>query len=59
MLNYNAPIKGAGYESAIDGVNEKGQQSTQMNSFFWLKKAIIEARKEQFFTPLASVTHMP
>jgi N4-gp56 family major capsid protein len=30
-----------------------------MNTFFWLKKALIEARKEQFFSPLASVENMP
>ena len=30
-----------------------------MNTFFWLKKAIIESRKEQYFMPLASVTNMP
>lgn len=52
MLNYNAPIDGA--KSSIDGSN-----STQMNTFFWLKKALIEARKEQYFMPLASVENMP
>ncbi|MDR5839319.1 N4-gp56 family major capsid protein [Caballeronia sp. LZ034LL] len=30
-----------------------------MNTFFWLKKAIITSRKEQYFMPLASVTNMP
>lgn len=52
MLNYNAPIDGQ--KSSIDGSG-----SDQMNTFFWLKKAIIEARKEQYFMPLASVTNMP
>ena len=52
MLNYNAPIDGQ--KSTIDSAD-----SDQMNTFFWLKKAIIEARKEQFFMPLASVTNMP
>lgn len=50
MLNYNA----GGTTSDIDGAG-----SGQMNTFFWLKKAIIEARKEQFFSQLASVTNMP
>jgi N4-gp56 family major capsid protein len=50
MLNYNA----GGTTSDIDGAG-----SGQFNTFFWLKKAIIEARKEQFFMPLASVTNMP
>lgn len=52
MLNYNAPIDGQ--KSTIDGTG-----SDQMNTFFWLKKAIIESRKEQYFMPLASVTNMP
>lgn len=50
MLNYNA----GGTTSDIDGAG-----SGQMNTFFWLKKAIIEARKEQYFMPLAAVTNMP
>lgn len=52
MLNYNAPADGT--KSSVDGAN-----SDQMNTFFWLKKSIIESRKEQYFMPLASVTHMP
>lgn len=52
MLNYNAP--GSGVKSDIDGSG-----SDQMNTFFWLKKSIIESRKEQYFMPLASVTNMP
>lgn len=52
MLNYNAPKDGV--KSSIDGAG-----SDQVNTFFWLKKAIITARKEQFFTPLANVTNMP
>ena len=52
MLNYNAPADGQ--KSSIDGAG-----SDQMNTFFWLKKAIIESRKEQYFMPLASVTNMP
>lgn len=52
MLNYNAPAQGA--PSDIDGAG-----SAQMNTFFYLKKAIIEARKEQYFMPMASVQNMP
>lgn len=52
MLNYNAPIDGQ--KSSIDGAN-----SDQMNTIFWLKKAIIQSRKDQYFMPLASVTNMP
>ena len=55
MLNYNAPTSTpSGAASGIDG-----EGSSQMNTFFYLKKAIITARKEQFFTPLASVANMP
>lgn len=30
-----------------------------MNTFFWQRRALIEAQKEMFFTPLADVTKMP
>ena len=52
MLNYNAPIDGQ--KSSIDGSG-----SDQMNTFFWLKKAIIESRKEQYFSQLSSTLNMP
>lgn len=52
MLNYNAPKDGV--KSSIDG-----NGSDQMLTFFWLKKAIITARKDQYFMPLASTTNMP
>ena len=52
MLNYNAPIDGD--KSSIDG-----SSSDQMNTFFWLKKSIITAMKEQYFSPLASTVNMP
>jgi N4-gp56 family major capsid protein len=50
MLNYNA----GGTTSDIDGAG-----SGQFNTFHWLKKSIIESRKEQYFMPLASVENMP
>lgn len=52
MLNYKAPIEGQ--KSTIDSAN-----SDQMNTFYWLKKSLIEARKEQYFIPLASTVNMP
>lgn len=52
MLNYNAPV--LGQKSSIDGAG-----SDQMNSFFWLRKSLIEARREQFFMPLATTVNMP
>ena len=52
MLNYNSPATGS--PSDIDGAG-----SDQMNTFFWLKKALIETRKEQYFSQLASVVNMP
>jgi N4-gp56 family major capsid protein len=56
MLNYNAPTQTAGgTASDIEGSGSDGQ----MQTFFWLKKALIEARKEQYFMPLASAINMP
>lgn len=52
-LNYNAPLKGQ--KSTIDQSNN----GTQLQSFMWLKKALIESRREQFFMPLASTINMP
>jgi N4-gp56 family major capsid protein len=52
MLNYNAPIDGQ--KSTIDGTG-----SDQMHSFRWLKAAIIEARREQYFMQMASMISMP
>lgn len=51
-LNYNAPIEGQ--PSSIEGAG-----SDQMNSFLWLKKSIIQSRKDQYFLPLADVKTMP
>lgn len=53
MLSYNVPND---TPSTIDG---DGSKSNQMNTFFYWKKAIIEARKEQYFMPLASAIGMP
>ena len=52
MLNYNAPIDGR--KSSIDGAG-----SDQMTSYYWLRKSIITARKEQFFMQLAPTVNMP
>ena len=52
MLQYKAPIDGQ--ESTINGPDTK-----QMQTFFWIRKAIITARKKQFFTQLSSVKSMP
>ena len=55
MLNYNAP------STTISGTRSDIDHSTsgQMQTFFWLKKAIITARKEQYFMPLSSTVNMP
>lgn len=50
MHEYNT---GAG-TSTIDGAG-----SSQMNDFFWQKRALIEAKKDMYFMPLADVTAMP
>lgn len=52
MLNYNAPKEGQ--KSSIDGPG-----SDQMNTFYWLKKALIESRKEQYFMQLSSTINLP
>lgn len=52
MLNYNAPIDGS--KSTIDGAG-----SDQMHVFQYLRAAIIDARKEQYFMPMASMLSMP
>ena len=51
-LIYNAPAEGQ--ESSINGAS-----TTQFNTFVYLRKAIIDAKKEQYFLPLASSTSMP
>ena len=51
-LQYRAPAEGQ--KSSIDSAT-----SDQMSTFLWLKKALIEARKEQFFMPLATAINMP
>lgn len=50
-LNYNAPDS---VKSSVDVTGGK-----QMNTFFYLKKAIVTARKEQYFSQLARVESMP
>jgi N4-gp56 family major capsid protein len=52
MLQYKAPIEGQ--ESTINGAD-----TVQFQTFFWLRKAIITARKVQFFTQLSSTVSMP
>ena len=52
MLNYNAPREGQ--KSSIDSAG-----SDQMNTFYWLKKALIESRKEQYYMQLSSTIQLP
>ena len=51
-LQYRSPIDGT--KSSIDGAG-----SDQMATFLALKTALVEARKEQFFMPLATAINMP
>ena len=51
-LNYNAPDK---TPASID----KSTNTKQMNTFFWIKKALIDARRTQVFMQLASTIDMP
>lgn len=52
VMQYNDPAGGT--PATIEGAG-----SSQMNTFFWQRKALIEAQKEMFFTPLADVVNMP
>ena len=52
MRDYNPTLNADAY--GVDGAG-----SSQQHPLFWLKKAIITARKEQFFMPLASTINMP
>lgn len=63
MLNYNtgvatSTIDGDGGQTVPVGVVGSYSQG-QMRDFHWLRKSIITARKEQYFTPLASPENMP
>lgn len=49
---YNDPAGGT--PSGIEGAG-----SSQMNTFYWQRRALVEAKKEMYFTPLADVTKMP
>lgn len=51
-LQYNAPQDGS--KSSIDGTG-----SDQMNQFKWIRKAIIQSRREQYLMPMASKIGMP
>lgn len=48
-----------------DGTNngkssiDYGSNSDQMNTYYWLRKSLAEARKEAYFTPLADPVGMP
>jgi len=56
MFNYNAPNT---TPSTIDAGQLAPNTSEQMRTFHYLKKAIITARKDQYFMPLAPVIDMP
>ena len=56
MLNYNAPKVGTAISKSDIDSNSNG---SQMNTFYWLKKALVSSRKDQFFMPLASTINMP
>ena len=48
---YNAPNT---TPSSIEGAG-----SSQMNTFFWQRKALVEAKKDMYFMPLADTVAMP
>ena len=53
MLRYNAPVNGQ--ESTIDAQSN----GEQLQVFKWIRKSLIEAKEEQFFTQLADTVTMP
>ena len=48
QIKYNDPYNGS-----------PSSMTPQMREFYWQKKALMEARKEQYFTQLADVKNMP
>ena len=54
-INYNAGTDAS--PSALDA--GRSGNKDQINSFYWIRRAIIDARKDQYFMPLASVKAMP
>ena len=48
---YNAPNT---TPSTVEGTG-----SSQMNTFFWQRKALVEAKKDMYFTPMADTVSMP
>lgn len=60
------PFTGLNYDPGYnDGVNDGkssidyASNSDQMNTFYWLRRSLTEARKESYFTPLADTIGMP
>jgi N4-gp56 family major capsid protein len=59
------PFTGLQYDPGYTGANagkssiDYASPSDQMNTFYWLRKSLTEARKEAYFTPLADSIGMP
>ena len=60
------PFTGLNYDPGYnDGTNngkssiDYASNSDQMNTFYWLRRSLTEARKESYFTPLADSIGMP
>lgn len=51
------PFDGQRYNAPADGV--PSSIGEQFNTFYWHKKALVEAKKEMYFMPLADVLSMP
>lgn len=54
-------FSGLMYNPNGDSIHSMDQatQKQQLRSFYWLRKSIVHARKDQYFMPLSSVTGMP
>ena len=55
-MNYNKPDTNP---ATVDIYGVDGAGNKQMNTFYWYKRALIEAKKDQYFGQIASTINMP
>lgn len=55
-MNYNKPDTNP---ATVDIYGVDGAGNKQMNTFYWYKRALIEAKKDQYFGQMASTINMP
>lgn len=57
MADYDPMMYNEGNDTNSSSIDKPGQK--QFSDFFWLKRALIDAAKEQYFTQLSDTIHMP